>query len=226
MAKDYEKKWKQKDPYDKWRARGELADFYGVDPGATGANTRPGANYSGKPVKNHLDIQREINDAMANGAAGDYLRYSGQDLPHADDMGGMWAVHKEMEDDHQQNSGGSFNNASDVFGVANRAHYEYNTNLAEGIVDDVMSQVGMNSSDDDDDTEEEAPSSQQSFNEAIASGNLSFDQAYGAAPTTAQIAAQALLKDTVQGIADDDKGLLNSDKYLIDYSPMQRKKVS
>lgn len=117
MAKDS----KKMEPWERHVAARNMAEFYGVDLGATGANRRPGANYSGEDVKSDQDIYREINDKMANGAVADYLRYSGKDLPHASDFEGMHALHKDMKKEHKKSSGGSFNNASDIFGLSQRA---------------------------------------------------------------------------------------------------------
>ena len=226
MAKDYEKKWDKMDPYERRVATREMAEFYDVASGPT-VTGRPGANWSssGRDTsvrRNDNDSTgRAINDAMANGATADYLRYSGQDLPHANDVGGMWSIYRTMEDDHEQNSGGSFNNASDALGVANRAFEADRDNFAQNIVDDVMSQVDLNPGNTNDDKEEdEKEYNYQSLEEAYNTGNLSpeyMDALSGTVfGTSAQKAAQELLAKTVEDVASGNK-LLNTDKYLIDY---------
>ena len=231
MAKS--NKWN--DPYDKYRATNKLAEFYGVQgygPGSRGGGrSGPPGLYSdsGRDTsvrRNDIEsVRRGINDAMASGSTSAYLMYSGQDLPHANDIGGMYDIHKEMEEKHSKTSGGAFNNLSDVHGLA-QAEFDMNrSNLADEILEDVMDQVPNPVEDKDDDDDDAGDDNNGgSLEDAYNTGNLSpsFMDALNTrtARTSAQTAAQALLASTVRDIAekDDEDGLLNSDKYLIDYS--------
>ena len=236
MAKDWEKKWKKMDPYERRVAMNEMGEFYGVEgvgPGSRGGSGRTAAHRHGggygretERPRTHEDVQRGINDAMASGPTADYLMNKGQGLPHANDMGGMYGIHKQMEKAHGKNSGGSFNNLSDAFNLAQTEFNMSKDNLKDEILEDVLDQVGDNDDDNDNDNNDSTDDdyNSQSLEEAYNTGNLSpsFMDALTTrnANTSAQTAAQQLLANTVREITenDDEDGLLNSDKYLIDYS--------
>ena len=180
MAKDWEKKFKKMDPYEKMRAMNKMGEFYGVEgvgPGSrSGSQGRSGARYgsqhenTGGRVRNHEDVQRDINDAMASGGTSDYLRYTGnRGLPHANDRAGMYALHKEMEKAHKKNpdgdSGGAFNNLSDIHGLTQKAFADWE----QGLLD----KIGKGS-EETAPVEEETPEPQNmSWNQAVESGILS-----------------------------------------------------
>ena len=222
-------------PHSKDRKKlNKLAAFYdvegfnyrGQDEGETGraaqSQGRPGSYNGAKGrVENRTtkDVARDINTAMANGAMGDYLRYSGKDLPMADDYEGLWQLHKEAGRYHKEIGGNNYNNAgSDNFKIADAAFKTWQDDLINDLTPDPTD------NEDDNDSDDETRFSDQSLEEAYNTGNLSpsFMDALNtrAASTSAQNAAQALLADTVKKVADkeDKDGLLNSDKYLIDYS--------
>ena len=173
-------KWDKMDPYDKMRAMNEIADFYGVEghgPGSRGGGFggRPGMNSGGggrdtsvrRFDNDHERMQRQINDAMANGATADYLRYSGnRDLPHANDREGMYDLFRQMKKEHKKSSGGAFNNQSDVYGLSQQAFGDWEQNLLDKIDD--------GKGDNDDPKPVQTPkSSNMSWNQAVESGSLS-----------------------------------------------------
>ena len=160
----------------------KLAHFYGVEgirgQGYDGSETnhmekpvtgRPGSHggLSGaKEHRTHEDLGRDINDKMANGAMGNYLLYSGKNLPHATDVEGLYKLHKDAKKLHKEIGGNNYNNAgSDNFKLASHAFKEWESNLKNS----------LSKNDDDSSTEEEAPSTRMSWNEAVASGTLSQD---------------------------------------------------
>ena len=149
MAKEKKSKYAKMDGYDKYRAMNEMAEFYGVEgvrgPGYRGSvSGRPGANYGdeGRDTSvrrnDHEGFGRALNDKMANGAVADYLRYSGGSLPHANDMEGMYNLHQEMRKAHEKNpdgdTGGAFNNASDVAALAQRTFTSWKDKFKEELL--------------------------------------------------------------------------------------------
>ena len=212
MAKSKDNKWN--DPYGKYRAMNEMAEFYGVEgvgPGSRGGSGRTAAHRHGggygretERPRTHEDVQRGINDAMASGPTDDYL----------------------MNKAHGKNSGGSFNNLSDAFNLAQTEFNMSKDNLKDEILEDVLDQVGDNDDDNDNDNNDSTDDdyNSQSLEEAYNTGNLSpsFMDALTTrnANTSAQTAAQQLLANTVRELTENaaEDGLLNSEKYLIDYS--------
>ena len=142
---------------------GEVADFYGVKRGPTARGALPSSNSR----SNEESTLRSINDAMANGATADYLRYTGnRDLPHANDIEGMYDLYREMKKDHEKNSGGSFNNQSDVYLASQRAFGDWEDNL--------LSKIGKSSAKEEkpEEVKTEIPRG-MSWNEAVEAGNMS-----------------------------------------------------
>ena len=155
MAKsleDFEKKFKEKDGYGKMRAMNKMADLFGVDgvgPGSRGRspNGMPGARYgsqhenTGGRVRNHEDVYRDINNEMVRSGAGMGAMYGGGSLPNANDPAAMFAFYKQMEKDHKKNedgnTGGSFNNLSDVQAFVDRKHKGY----MEAFKEDILSSM-------------------------------------------------------------------------------------
>ena len=143
-------------PHSKDREKlNELARFYGVegfnyqgqDEGETGrsgqSQGRPGS-YNGAKVRvenrTTKDVARDINTAMANGAMGDYLRYSGKSLPNVmgdDDevnIEGLFDLHKDAKKAHKEIGGNNYNNAgSDNFKLANHAFNEWENKLTSNM---------------------------------------------------------------------------------------------
>ena len=165
-------------PHSKDRKKlNKLAAFYGVDgfdyqgqdEGETGFGPkgRPGS-YNGAKVRvenrTTKDVARDINTAMANGAMGDYLRYSGKSLPMADDYEGLFALHKDAKKAHKEIGGNNYNNAgSDNFKLANHAFKEWESKL--------NSNTGGKG---EEETSSETPNpTGQSWNDAVANGSLS-----------------------------------------------------
>lgn len=122
----WQNKWDKKDPFDKELAINNAAEFYGIE--GTNSGGRPGEFWD-DPKRTQDEVLRDLNTHWANGAVGTYLMASGQGLPHATDAGGMIGVHKQLGNNHQNLSGGSFNNESDVFLAA--------ANAWEGAFDDM-----------------------------------------------------------------------------------------
>ena len=115
MAKEWdqekwEKKWDKMDPWERDMAIRNTADFYGIEGARPGG--RPGEFWE-EDERRTDEVLRDLNDHWTNGAVGTYLMASGQDLPLASDAAGMIGVHKQLESGHE--SGGAFNNQSDVF---------------------------------------------------------------------------------------------------------------
>ena len=189
-------------------------DFYDVEPAHYG---RPGG--PGKESRSWYEVTQDTAKAMGEDYdVREYLRYTGGELPKTDEE--IYNLHQAMKKDHKQNSGGAYNSRSDMAGVSQRAFEDYHANMAEDIIDDVMSQIPDNDADNKEGSEDSGVNN-QSLEEAYNTGNLSpsFMDALNTRKTTAQQAAQDLLATTVQKVADeDDDGLLNTDKYLIDYS--------
>ena len=217
----------------------KLAKFYGVDgfdyqgqdEGETGFGPkgRPGSHNGAKGrVENRTteDVARDINTAMANGAMGDYLRYSGKSLPNVmgdDDevnIEGLFALHKDAKKAHKEIGGNNYNNAgSDNFKLAQHAFNEWDANLRDSLAKDNEQNT----------TEEDKPETRQSWNEAKESGTLSpsvqaavdrienndymFDlkKATDNTPTnTPATQAQQFLKDSVTSIASDKNAIAKS----------------
>ena len=214
----------------------KLAHFYGVEgirgQGYDGSETnhmekpvtgRPGSHggLSGaKEHRTHEDLGRDINDKMANGAMGNYLLYSGKNLPHATDVEGLYKLHKDAKKTHKEIGGNNYNNAgSDNFKLASHAFKEWESNLKDSLA----------KKDEQDTTEEDKPELRQSWNEAKESGTLSpgvqaaldrlnnndyaFDlkKATDNTPTnTPATKAQQFLKDSVTNIASDKSAIAKS----------------
>ena len=227
-------------PHSKDRKKlNKLAKFYGVDgfdyqgqdEGETGFGPkgRPGSHNGAKGrVENRTteDVARDINTAMANGAMGDYLRYSGKSLPNVmNDDGevnseGLFDLHKDAKKAHKEIGGNNYNNAgSDNFKLANHAFSEWESNLKNSLAKD----------DDESPTEEETAPTRMSWNEAKESGTLSpsvqaaldrlnnndyainLKKATDNTPTnTPASQAQQFLKDSVTNIASDKSAIAKS----------------
>lgn len=145
-------------------------DYQGQDEGETGFGPkgRPGSYNGAKGrVENRTteDVGRDINTAMANGAMGDYLRYSGKDLPMANDYEGLFALHKDAKKAHKEIGGNNYNNmGADNFKLANHAFSDWEDNLKSN----------MSSGDAEEETSPETTAPKgQSWNDALASGDLS-----------------------------------------------------
>ena len=157
----------------------KLAHFYGVEgirgQGYDGSETnhmekpvtgRPGSHggLSGaKDYRTHEDLGREINDKMANGAMGNYLLFSGKNLPHATDVEGLYELHKDAKKLHKEIGGNNYNNAgSDNFKLAQHAFDEWEAGL----------ESKKPKEEETPEPEKEVPK-MMSWNEAVAAGNMS-----------------------------------------------------
>ena len=125
MAKEWdqekwEKKWDNMDPWERDMAVRNTAEFYGIE--GTRPGGRPGEFWD-EDERRTDEVLRDLNDHWSNGAVGTYLMASGQDLPLASDAAGMVGVHRALEANHPNLSGGNFNEQSDVW-LAGRAAWE------------------------------------------------------------------------------------------------------
>ena len=163
MGKDNKKdKWSNMNYLERQRKVNEMANFYGVE--GLQSPGRPG--HGGPESRSMHEVQRDINDAMANGATADYLRYSGnRGLPHANDAGGMYDLHREMKKDHKKHSGGAFNNQSDVYLASQRAFGNWE--------EDLLSKIGKGSEEEKEPEDKPETPRGMSWNEAVEAGNMS-----------------------------------------------------
>ena len=169
----------------------------------TGYKGRPGSYNGAKgPVQTRTaeDVGRDINTAMANGAMGDYLRYSGKNLPMANDTEGLWELHKEAGKYHKEIGGNNYNNAaSDNFKIANAAFKSWEEDLRDDLTPDIDLVK-----DDEDDKPEDFGSYYDHYPESLEESIAKATSGYNADGTPAQQSAARMLDETLKKVAGDE----------------------
>ena len=215
----------------------KLAKFYGVegfnyqgqDEGETGrarqSQGRPGSYDGAKgPTENRTTEQvvRDINTAMADGAMGDYLRYSGKNLPNVMGDDGevnyqeFFDLHKEAGKYHKEIGGNNYNNAgSDNFKIANAAFKSWEEDLRS----DLTPEIGLDK-DDEDDKPKDFGSYYDHHPEFLETTIAKATSGYNADGTPAQQSAEKMLSETLKKVSKDkDKmglGQFRQGRFVLD----------